>query len=306
MSVLNQKTIKESINLRGIGLHNGCDVKIKIYPAKPNTGIIFKRIDLKKNNYISPSVYNVSSAVLCTTISNEEGVKVSTIEHLMGALYGTGIDNALVEIDNDEVPIFDGSAKIFVDAIHKVGIQNSETPIKIIKIEKKIIFNDGEKFISIEPSNFTLDIDFEIKYDNPVIGTQKNTIKVYETDLTEVYNSRTFCLFEDIEKLKKIGLGNGGSLENAIVAKGKEILTKDGLRNKNECVNHKILDCLGDLFLSGYKIIGKLVCSRGGHKLTNDLLRKVYLDNSNFSIIEIKEKNLPNTLINRNFLRSIA
>ena len=306
MSVLNQKTIKESINLRGIGLHNGCDVKIKIYPAKPNTGIIFKRIDLKKNNYISPSVYNVSSAVLCTTISNEEGVKVSTIEHLMGALYGTGIDNALVEIDNDEVPIFDGSAKIFVDAIHKVGIQNSETPIKIIKIEKKIIFNDGEKFISIEPSNFTLDIDFEIKYDNPVIGTQKNTIKVYETDLTEVYNSRTFCLFEDIEKLKKIGLGKGGSLENAIVVKGKEILNKDGLRNKNEFVNHKILDCLGDLFLSGYKIIGKLVCSRGGHKLTNDLLRKVYLDNSNFSIIEIKEKNLPNTLINRNFLRSIA
>ena len=306
MSVLNQKTLKDKISLKGIGLHSGKNVKIKICPAQPNTGILFKRTDLKINNIITPSVYNVSSAILCTTISNEDGAKVSTIEHLMGALYGTGIDNALVEIDSEEVPIFDGSAKIFVDAISKVGIENSTTPIKIIKIEKKITFYDGDKFISIEPSNFSLDIDFEIKYENPIIGIQKNMIKVYETDLTEIYNSRTFCLFEDIEKLKKIGLGKGGNLDNVIVVKNKEILNKSGLRNKNEFVNHKILDCLGDLYLSGYKIIGKLVCSRGGHKLTNDLLRKVYLDNSNFSIIEIKEKNLPNTLINRNFLRSIA
>ena len=306
MSALNQKTIQQSIFLNGLGLHTGKKSNLVIKPAEPNTGIIFKRTDIRENNIIIPSVFNVSSAVYCTTISNQNGVSVSTIEHLMGALYGMGIDNALIEIDNQEVPILDGSAKLYVEAISSAGLKISETPIKIIKIEKKIEFNDGKKIISLEPNKMSLDIDFELQYENALIGTQRNSIKVYESDLTDIYNSRTFCLFEDVKILKEMGLAKGGSLDNAIVVKDKEILNKKGLRNKKEFVNHKILDCMGDLYLTGYKIIGKLICSQGGHKLTNQLLRKVLSDNSNYSLFEIKEKNLPHILLNRNLLKSIA
>ena len=306
MSILNQKTINNDVTLNGVGLHSGLAVSITIKPAEPNSGIIFKRIDLKSNNIIIPNIFNVSSAVFCTTISNESGTSVSTIEHLMGALYGLGIDNVLIEIDNKEVPILDGSAKLFVEAISKVGIKNSDAPIKIIKIEKKIEFNDGNKTISLEPSKISLDIDFELKYENELIGTQRNLIKVFESDLTNIYNSRTFCLFEDVEKLKEMGLAKGGNLDNAIVVKNNEILNENGLRNEKEFVNHKILDCMGDLYLTGYKIIGKLICSQGGHKLTNQLLRKVFQNNENFSLIEITEKHLPNTFINKSHLKSIA
>ena len=306
MSVLNQKTLNESIIFDGIGLHSGEKVHMEIKPAKPNTGIVFKRTDIKNNNLVIPGVFNVSNAAYCTTISNDSGVIVSTIEHLMGALFGMGIDNAMIEINSEEVPILDGSAKEYVNEINRVGIKISEIPIKIIKIEKKINFKDGDKTISIEPNKISLDIDFEIKYENSLIETQRNLVKVYEDDLTEVYNSRTFCLFEDVEKLKKMNLAKGGTLENAIVVKGEKILNKNGLRNKKEFVNHKILDCMGDLYLSGYKIIGKLICSQGGHKLTNQLLRRVFEDNANFSIVEVKEKNIPHFLINRNILKSTA
>ena len=306
MSVLNQKTINKNITLKGIGLHSGYEVNLTIKPAEPNTGIIFKRTDLKENNIIVPNLFNVSSALFCTTISNGSGATVSTVEHLMGALYGLGIDNALIEIDNREVPILDGSAKLFVEAINEVGIKDSDAPIKIIKIEKKIEFRDGKKSISIEPSKISLDIDFELKYENELIGTQRNTIKVFESNLTDIYNSRTFCLFEDVEKLKGMGLAKGGSLDNAIVVKDNKILNEKGLRNEKEFVNHKILDCMGDLYLSGYKIIGKIICSQGGHKLTNQLLRKVFENKENFSLLEIKEKNLPHILVNKSHLRSIA
>ena len=306
MSVLNQKTIKQAIEFNGVGLHSGKKVNMKIKPAEPNTGIIFKRIDLKNNNFVIPGVYNVTSAAFCTTISNESGASISTIEHLMAALYGQNIDNALIEINNSEVPILDGSAKKFVEEINRVGLKISETPIKIIKIEKKVTLENGSKTMSIEPSKISLDIDFEIKYENSLIGTQRNLVKVYETDLSEIYNSRTFCLFEDIKRLKEMNLAKGGSLENAVVVKGNKILNKEGLRNKKEFVNHKILDCIGDLYLLGYKVIGKIQCSGGGHKLTNELLRKVFQDNNNFSIVEIKEKNIPHSFINKNFLKSIA
>ena len=306
MAVLNQKTINQDITFNGVGLHSGLAVTMTVKPAAPNTGIIFKRIDLKENNVVVPNLFNVSSAVFCTTISNDHGVSVSTIEHLMGALYGLGIDNALIEIDNQEVPILDGSAKLFVEAISKIGIKNSDNPIKIVKILKKIEFVDGNKIITIEPSKISLDIDFDLKYTNEFIGTQRNSVKVFESDLSDIYNSRTFCLFEDIEKLKELGLAKGGTIENAIVVKDNQVLNQNGLRNQKEFVNHKILDCMGDLYLAGYKIIGKIVCSQGGHKLTNQLLRKVFENDENFSLIEITEKNLPNSFINKSHLRSIA
>ncbi len=277
-----------------------------IKPASPDFGIVFKRIDLKKNNLVYPNFVNVTNTSLNTTVENEFGVKVSTIEHLMGALFCLGIDNAMIEIDNEEVPILDGSAKDFIEKISFVGIEISSSPIKIIKINKEISFSDGERFISIKPSTLSLDIDFQLKYNNQIIGNQRNKFKIYEDDLSDVYNSRTYCLFEDIDKIKKIGLGKGGSLNNAIVVKNNEILNPEGLRNTKEFVNHKILDCIGDLYTSGYRIVASINCSQGGHYLTNQLLRKVFEEKDNFSILEIKEKNLPHTLINRNLLRSIA
>ena len=306
MSYLNQKTILKPISFKGVGLHSGLDVNLILKPAEPNTGILFKRVDLKQNNILIPSFLNVTNTSLNTTISNEFGVEVSTIEHLMGALFGLGVDNVLVEIDNVEVPILDGSAKLFVEKIISNGFKISDTPIKIIKILKKIEFNEGSRYIYIEPSTLNLCIDFELKYKNQLIGNQRNKIKIYEDNLTDIYNSRTFCLFEDIEKIKKIGLAKGGSLENAIVVKEDIILNSEGLRNKNEFVNHKILDCIGDLYTSGYRILGNVICSQGGHYITNQLLKKVFENKENFSIIEIKEKNLPHTLINKSLLRSIA
>ena len=306
MSYLTQKTIKNNVSFSGVALHSGVDVNICIKPADPDFGIVFKRVDFKENNLVYPNFMNVSNTSLNTTIENEFGVKVSTIEHLMGALFGLGIDNALIEIDNEEVPILDSSAKEFIEKIISSGFQVSEAPIKIIKINKEIKFSDGERFISIEPSTLSLEIDFELKYKNPIIGNQNNKVKVFEDDLTDVYNSRTFCLFEDIELIKKNGLAKGGSLQNAIVVKDHEILNPEGLRNNKEFVNHKILDCIGDLYTSGYRVIAKIKCSQGGHYLTNQLLRKVFENKDNFSILEIKEKNLPHTLINRKILKSIA
>ena len=306
MSYLNQKTIKSPVSFEGVGLHSGLFTEITIKPAKPNTGILFKRVDLKENNIVIPNFAYVSSTSLNTTIQNNFGVKISTIEHLMGALFGLGIDNAIVEINNEELPILDGSAKIFVEKIISSGFEYSEIPIKIIKILKKIEYIEGDRHISIEPSTLNLNIDFEIKYNNKLIGNQRNIVKVFEDDLTDVFNSRTFCLFEDIEVIKKNGLAKGGSLENAIVVKGEKVLNNEGLRNNKEFVNHKILDCIGDLFTSGYRIIGNLVCSQGGHYMTNQLLRKVFNNKENFSIIEIKQKNLPHTLINKKLFKSIA
>ena len=306
MSYLNQKTIKEPVNFSGVGLHSGNLINICVKPSDPNTGIIFKRVDLTENNMIYPNFANVSDTFLNTTISNEYGVKVSTIEHLMGALFGLGIDNALIEIDNDEVPILDGSAKNFIEKIILTGFKKSGAPIKIIKINKKVEINDGERFILIEPSILSLDISFELKYKNELIGNQKNKINVYEDDLTDIFNSRTFCLFEDVERIKKNGFAKGGSLDNAVVIKDEKILNESGLRNSKEFVNHKILDCIGDLYTSGFRIIGSVVCSQGGHYLTNQLLRKVFENKDNFSILEIQERNLPHTLINKNFLKNIA
>ena len=306
MSYLNQQTIKKTISFSGIGLHTGLKVNVAIKPASPDTGIIFKRVDLEKNNLVYPNFLNVSNTSLNTTITNEFGNKVSTIEHLMGALFGLGIDNALIELDNEEVPILDGSAKEFIEKIIPGGFATSNAPIKIIKINKKIEFKDKDRSISIEPSKLSLNIEFELNYENQVIGKQKNKVSVYQDNLDDVFNSRTFCLFEDIEAIKKIGLAKGGSLDNAIVVKQDKILNEGGLRNQKEFVNHKILDCIGDLFTSGYRIIGSVVCSKGGHFLTNELMKKVFENRENFSILEIKERNLPHTLINRSLLKSIA
>ena len=306
MSYLTQKTLKSDISFSGIALHSGLNVNVRIKPAEPDFGIVFKRVDLKFNNIVYPNFNNVTNTSLNTTVENEFGARVSTIEHLMGALFGLGIDNALIEIDNEEVPILDGSAKIFIDKIISSGFEFSNSPIKVIKIKKEIKYSKGEKFISIKPSTLSLDIDFELKYKNNIIGNQRNKVKVYDDDLRDIYNSRTYCLFEDIEMIKKNGLAKGGSLENAIVVKGEEILNAEGLRNDKEFVNHKILDCIGDLYTCGYRMLANIKCSQGGHFLTNQLLRKVFDNQDNFAVLEIKEKSLPHTYFQKNLLKSIA
>tara|TARA_B100000035_G_scaffold138188_1_gene117803 strand:+ start:111 stop:1031 length:921 start_codon:yes stop_codon:yes gene_type:complete len=306
MSILNQKTINSEISLQGVGLHTGKEVELKLLPSTPNSGIVFKRVDLKENNLIIPTFANVVDTTLCTTLSNEYGVKVSTIEHLMGALYGLGIDNLIVEINSQELPILDGSAAVFIERILSTGIKSSSTPIKLIKIEKKVSYQEGSKKISLDKSKVASEIDFEIKYDNKIIGTQRNKINIFNDDLKDIYESRTFCLYEDVEKLKNLGLAKGGSLENAVVVGEKKVLNPNGLRNSKEFVNHKILDCMGDLYLSGYRIVGSLVTSEGGHGLTNKILRKLFSDKSNFSVIEIKEKSLPHQILDRSYLKSIA
>ena len=277
-----------------------------LIPARPNTGIIFKRSDLKINNLIHSSVFNVSSASYCTKLTNENGVSVSTVEHLMAALCGLGIDNLLIELNSEELPIMDGSAKNFVEEIENIGFNISDQPIRVIKVNKKIKYTDGEKFITFEPNRISLEIDFEIKYKQNSILNQRNSKNIYMDELKEVYDSRTFCLFEDVEKLKKMGLAQGGSLNNAIVLKGNEILNDEKLRNPKEFVNHKILDCLGDLYLSGYRMVGKITSSQGGHNVTNQGLRELFSNNENFSILELKEKNIPHSFLIKNPLKSSA
>tara|TARA_Y100000590_G_scaffold112056_1_gene127772 strand:- start:9355 stop:10275 length:921 start_codon:yes stop_codon:yes gene_type:complete len=278
-----QKTINSTIELQGVGLHNGQKVNIYIKPAEVNSGIIFKRIDIEDSkNIVEANYNNVSSPILCTKIKNSHGVTVSTIEHLMAAFYGEGIDNALIEIDAPEVPIMDGSAFDFVEAIRSVGLQEQKLPKKFIKAIKKVEVKDGQKQISIEPLNRDLIIDFEIVYKNPLIRTRRKEFKFSDGDLTSVYNSRTFCLYEDIDQIKSQGLAKGGSLENAIVVKENKILNDDGLRSRHEFVDHKILDCLGDLMLSGHRIYGHIKTSQGGHQLTNTLLKEFLSNKSNW------------------------
>ncbi len=284
-----QKTISEPVEFKGIGLHSGLKSLIKILPAKENFGIIFKRTDLKEKNIIKASFENVSSAKLCTTIQNDSNVSLSTVEHLLAALYIVGIDNALIEINNSEVPIFDGSSKDFVETISRFGVKEQNAKRKYLKILKRFEYKENKKIISIEPNENSLNVDFEIVYSNKVIGTQRNQINFSDKDLSDVYTSRTFCLFEDIEKVKKIGLGQGGSLDNAIVVKGNKILNSTGLRNIKEFVNHKILDLAGDFLLSGYRILGSVTCSQGGHSLSNLFLRNLLKDRSNYSIVELNE-----------------
>tara|TARA_Y100000817_G_scaffold132173_1_gene103504 strand:- start:742 stop:1662 length:921 start_codon:yes stop_codon:yes gene_type:complete len=306
MSVLKQKTVKNTLIFKGVGLHSGKDVTMKLIPAAPNTGIIFKRSDLKNNNVIYPSVFNVSSASYCTKLTNENGVSVSTVEHLMAALCGLGLDNVLVDLNSEELPIMDGSAKNFVETIENAGFKISDQPIRVIKINRKITYKDGEKFISFEPNKISLEIDFEIKYKQNSILNQRNKKNIYMDNLDDIYNSRTFCLYEDVEKLKKIGLAKGGTLDNAIVLKGNEILSTEKLRNTNEFVNHKILDCLGDIYLAGYRMVGKIISSQGGHNVTNQGLRDLLSNNDNYSIIELREKNIPHSFIVKNPLKTSA
>ena len=286
-----QKTIKESVQLEGVGLHNGIKVNLSLIPAEANSGITFKRKDIDDSkNIIEANYNNVSASSLCTKITNSYDVSVSTIEHLMAAFYGEGIDNVVVEIDAPEIPIMDGSAFDFVEAIRSVGTQKQNSSRKFIKVLKKVELKDGPKHISIEPFEKDLIIDFEIVYKNPLIRTRRKEIKLSNGNLNSIYNSRTFCLYEDIDQIKSQGLAKGGSLENAIVVMENKILNEDGLRNRHEFVDHKILDCLGDLMLLGHRVFGHIKTSQGGHQLTHALLREFFSNKTNWEFEDLGKK----------------
>ena len=288
MAILNQKTINQPIFFEGITLHKGKSAKMKILPSPPNSGITFKRVDLKKNNIIEANYKNVSSAKLCTTLENSFGTKVSTVEHLLAAFYISGIDNALVEINCEEVPIMDGSAKNFLEVLDNSKIVSLRSKRKYLKIMSKVELKDKMKTISIKPNDENFEVDFQLNYKNKIIGNQRNKINFQKDELKDVSEARTFCLYDDIENIKKIGLAKGGSLDNAVVVNEEKVINNGGLRNQKEFVNHKILDLIGDFLLSGYRIFGSVSCSQGGHELTNLFLREMLENNKqNFSIIEL-------------------
>ena len=275
MNSIYQTTLIKPVTFKGIGLHSGKNSELKVLPSSANTGITFKRVDLENRNIIHANYQNVSSAKLCTTLENKFGAKVSTVEHLIAALYIAGIDNVLIEINSEEVPIMDGSAKEFLKIFKKSNIQILNEKRNFLKVLDKVELTDGDRSISLEPNGETLEIEFQLEYENKVIGKQKNIINLNKHNISDISDSRTFCLFKDIEKIKKAGLAKGGSLDNAIVVDDHKVLNENGLRNDKEFVNHKILDLVGDFMLSGFRILGKVKCYQGGHQLTNMFLRKL-------------------------------
>lgn len=282
---MQQGTIKKKITISGLGLHCGLPVKLKLSPAEIDNGIIFYRTDLKKSLPIKAHWKNVINANLCTKISNDNGDYVITIEHFMFSLYSLGITNLNIEIDGPEVPILDGSAKIFIEELSKAGLLLQNKKLLDIEIIKTITVQEKNKFIKYEPTrNNFLEINYTIDFQDQFIKKQNFILKNVQKNFLEVYQCRTFCHQEDLEKIFAMGLAKGGSLDNAVVISGAKILNQEGLRYKDEFVRHKILDCIGDLYLSGFFFNGKITCVQGGHELTANLIRKIFENTANYSI----------------------
>ena len=286
-----QTTLKQEIKCDGIGLHSGVKVSLKIKPSAAHYGIWFRRTDINtKDNMIAAHYLNVSESELCTTLSNESGATISTVEHLMAAFAGCGIQNALVEVDGPEIPIMDGSSDWFVRKIISVGTKQLIEPLRVIHVKKEISVETDNSYASITPFR-ELSISFEIDFEDEAIGYQKKSLNMANGSFVkELCNSRTFCRNSDVEVMKKNGLALGGSLDNAIVVSGEKVLNPEGFRYKDECVRHKMLDVLGDLALAGVPIIGAFKGSKSGHSLTNKLLRKLFSDSSAFEMTVCSEK----------------
>ena len=286
-----QTTLKQEIKCDGIGLHSGAKVSLKIKPSAAQYGIWFRRTDINtKDNMIAAHYLNVSESELCTTLSNESGVTISTVEHLMAAFAGCGIQNALVEVDGPEIPIMDGSSDWFVRKIVSVGTKKLFEPLRVIHVKKEISVKTDNSYASITPFS-ELSISFEIDFEDEAIGYQKKSLSMANGSFVkELCNSRTFCRSSDVEVMKRNGLALGGSLDNAIVVSGQKVLNPEGFRHYDECVRHKMLDVLGDLALAGVPIIGAFKGCKSGHSLTNKLLRKLFSDSSAFEMNVCSEK----------------
>jgi UDP-3-O-[3-hydroxymyristoyl] N-acetylglucosamine deacetylase len=295
---INQRTIKKENNFKGLGVHSGKLTSIRLLPAPANTGVVFRRVDLEIPHEIKVSALSVSDTQMCTCIQLSKNVKVTTIEHFMCALSILGIDNIVVEIDNEEFPIMDGSSAPFVFLLNEHGILNYLVSKKFIKIEKRIEVSSEDKRILLTP-NKTLDfnIDYEIDFENNFINNtnQKLSLSFSKNNIQqEVSRARTFGFTKDIEYLRALNLAKGGSINNAIVIDGSRMINKEPLRYDDEFVRHKILDAIGDLYMQGLQIVGNLYAYKSGHHLNNLLMRELLSDESNYSILEfpVKEKEL--------------
>ncbi len=281
----NQQTIAKPLSINGIGLHSGVDVNMKLYPAEADYGIKFIRKDLNKNNIIDAIWSNVTNTKLSTTISNQNGASVSTIEHLMSALSGLHIDNIKIEIDGPEVPIMDGSSIKFVDLIDQASIQSLNKRRKILKIKKNIKVENNGSSVELKPNN-QFSIDFEIDFPSKLVSKQSCQLQLVNGNYkTDIASARTFGFERDVDMLRSNGLALGGSLDNAVVVGESKILNSDGLRFKDEFVRHKILDSIGDLYLAGAPIHGYFLGNKSGHHLNNLLLRSLFADKDNYEYI---------------------
>ncbi len=283
---ISQKTINSQISCSGIGIHSGSEVKMTLKPAQPNSGIVFKRTDVEPEKSIVEADYkNVVETNLGTTIANKFGVKISTIEHFLAAIWGCGVDNLIVEIDNQEVPIMDGSSEPFVFLLECAGVVSQDAVRESIEIMKKVRIEDGDKFIEVEPSKeFSVDLIIDFNHKN--INQQKF---FYHSDFTSFKNdicrARTFGFKHEIEYLNKMGLAKGGSLDNAILVDENGVVNKDGLRYQNEFARHKLLDFIGDVYLSKHYIIGHFKAFKSGHGLNNKMLHKLLSDKDAWRLV---------------------
>ena len=293
-----QTTLKNKLLFSGVGIHNGRAVKMSIEPAKPNTGIIFKRVDLDNNNLIKSTVDNVETSQLCTKITNNHGISVSTIEHLMATFNGLKIDNAIIKINSPELPAMDGSSDEYSQKIIKSGIKTQNISRKYLKIIKKITVREDHRYISITPAK-ELTLDIEINYPNTIIGNDKFSYKdSYEEFIKNISKARTFAFYEDIRKMRTAGLAIGGSLNNAIVVDKFKIVNSSGLRLDKEFTKHKVLDCLGDFYLLGMPIIGNIKCFAPGHRLNEKFIKEILKDKTNYKIQNQNEEDPTDTYYN--------
>ena len=282
-----QTTIASPVTLSGVGVHSGRYATMKMHPAKADTGIVFCRTDIEDVDCcITAHAHNAIEAQLCTRIENSAGVGVTMIEHVMAAFHALGIDNILIEIDSSEVPILDGSSAHIVELINRAGISTLDAPRHYIEIIAPIMAQlDNGAWAELSPAD-SLQIDIDIDFDDPGIGQQRCYFdSAADNFADEIAHARTFCMYRDVEKMQQAGLAKGGSLQNALVYHDGEILNEGGLRMNNECAKHKALDCIGDLFLLGMAVKGKLTSHMPGHRLSTILVRKMLESPESFRIV---------------------
>ena len=289
-----QNTINEKITFSGVGIHEGKAVDITLIPADPDTGIIFKRVDLTRNNLINVNYKNIVKSRFCSKIQNDFGVSVFTVEHLMSALGSLSIDNLTIEINAPELPAMDGSALEYTLKILETGKKIQNKKRKYIRIKKRLSTNIGKRWIEVAPSN-QLKLDIEIDYPNTIIG--KDNYCYFHDEINFVKNiclARTFALAKDVDKLRALGFAAGGNLNNAILVDKNNILNKSGLRCEKEFIKHKVLDCLGDFYLSGYQIIGSFKSFAPGHELNSKIISEIFKSKSNYQIVQLSDLETPN------------
>lgn len=287
--VVYQRTLKSAVNCEGVGLHSGLPVQLRLIPAEPSTGILFKRTDVAEDKALIPARWDhVVDTRMCTVIANEHGVRVGTVEHLMAALAGCGIDNAMVEVSGPEVPVMDGSSSPFVFLIECAGVVDQDRPRRVIRVLKSVTVSEGEAEATLAPdSSFSLDV--QVHFEGTAVSRQALSIGMKNGSFCkELARARTFGFLNEVEAMQAAGLGKGGSLDNAIVVDGLNIMNKDGLRFDDEFVRHKMLDAVGDLFLAGGVIMGRFSGNRSGHALNNALLRALFADDAAWCYDELR------------------